>query len=185
MKLVSASGRTCLLLTARAAIHRSLGQENDLERRLEEGAASAELQEPHGAFVSLKLDGKLRGCIGRMSRDAPLFRNVAEIAPKAALEDPRFSPITAAELEAARIEISVLGDLRPLDRIEEIVIGRDGLELKKGSARSVFLPQVAAEHGWTVEQLLSQLSRKASLAEDAWRDAELSVFQGEHFSEGQ
>jgi AmmeMemoRadiSam system protein A len=118
-----------------------------------------------------------------MEWNRPLYLRVVELAPKAALHDPRFSPVDKDELPATRLEISVLAAPRPLVDARDLVLGRDGVELKKGSAHAVFLPQVAPEHGWDRNKLLQQLALKAGLPEDGWRDAELSVFRGEVFGE--
>lgn len=182
MAPLSVAGRESLLRLARGAILAALQADDSLLRMLERTAITAELNEPRGAFVSLKQPA-LRGCIGSVLTKKPLYRSVIELAPKAALEDPRFPPLEASELPRTRIEISALGAPRPLKRTEELVIGRHGAMLTRGAARAVFLPQVAAELGWTAEQFLRQLAVKAGLAEGDWRDAELAVFEADAFSE--
>ncbi len=186
---LSPAGRDDLLRLARGAIRQALLADGALDRLLAGTEITPELAEPRGAFVSLKLPGsgpgaeKLRGCIGSLAATRPLWRGVIEIAPKAALEDPRFPPLEPDELPATRIEVSALGALVPLARTEDLVVGRHGVQLTLGSAHAVFLPQVALEHGWSVEQLLRRLAHKAGLDEAAWRAADLEVFEAEVFGE--
>jgi AmmeMemoRadiSam system protein A len=181
--------RTNLLRLARGSIRQALHSDDSLTRLLDVTEVTAGLERPSAAFVSLKQpDPKggralLRGCIGNMHASLPLYRNVIEMAPKAALEDPRFPPLRSDELADLRIEISALGPARPIAGVEDLVIGRHGVELASGGAQAVFLPQVATELGWSAEELLRQLSRKAGLGVDAWRDAELSVFEADVFGE--
>jgi AmmeMemoRadiSam system protein A len=187
--MLSPGEREDLLRLARAAIADALGHGGALERSRNATTHTPGLLELRGAFVSLKqpaLDGgrrTLRGCVGRIEASAPLTETIALLAPKAALEDPRFSPVTAGELEALAIEISVLTVPAPVRDPGAIEPGRDGVQLSLGTARAVFLPQVALEQGWNRERLLANLARKAGLAEDGWRDAELGVFQAEVFGE--
>ena len=147
---------------------------------------SPALMRARGAFVTLKISGRLRGCIGHMAQDTPLGQVVGAMALQAAFDDPRFSPLQAEELPEIHIEISVLTPFRPVSGPEAVVVGRDGVLLHKDGRSAVFLPQVATEQGWDRDQLLSQLSRKAGLPADAWRrGAELSVFQAEVFGESE
>jgi len=106
------------------------------------------------------------------------------MALQAAFNDRRFPPLRSSELDEIEIEISVLSPAREVADPEDIVLGRDGVVLKKSGHSAVFLPQVATEQGWNRSELLSALSRKAGLPQDAWRKgASLSVFQAEVFSE--
>ncbi len=137
-----------------------------------------------GAFVTLSQRGKLRGCVGRMVSDLPLFQTVGKMAWGAAFEDTRFSPLNPGELSELEIEISVLTPLQTIKKEEEIQIGRDGVQLRKGPITSVFLPQVAGEQGWNRRQLLENLCRKAGLENDCWQNnAKLSIFQADVFHE--
>lgn len=144
------------------------------------------LNEKMGVFVTLRMAGELRGCIGRMVGDQPLARTVADMALEAAFSDPRFAPLTQEELEAVKIEISVLSPMRKVGSADEIELGKHGVMVKKGFRTGVFLPQVADETGWSKEEFLANLcSHKAGLSADAWRDgsAELYVFSAEVFGE--
>lgn len=177
-----------LLRLARAALSQKLHADGALDRELARTELTPALCEPRGAFVSLKqptLKGpeKLRGCIGSMASREPLHRTVVELANRSAFEDPRFAPMVADELPGVRIEVSVLTPMRAVAGHEEIVIGRHGVQLEKGTARAVFLPQVAVEHGWNLETLLKHLAVKAGLAEDGWHGAEFRVFEAQVFGE--
>ena len=139
-----------------------------------------------GAFVTLNKDGQLRGCIGHLAGDLPLASAVGQMALQAAFSDHRFPPVTADELDDLEIEISALTQPQPVSGWQDIVVGRDGVIIRKGERSAVFLPQVATEQGWTREQMLQQLCRKAGLAGDDWRDgAEFLTFQAEVFGEAE
>lgn len=141
--------------------------------------------DPRGLFVTLRRGGELRGCIGTLAPTGDLTRVVSEYALRAALEDPRFEPLTLGELSDCRIEVSVLTAPEPLDGPDQIEIGRDGLILEMRGRRGLLLPQVATEWGFDRERFLSEVSRKAGLEPDAWRhsDARVWTFQAEVFSE--
>ena len=133
-----------------------------------------------GAFVTLeeRSDGALRGCIGRIAGDRPLGEVVRTVAVSAALEDPRFPPVEPEELPELRVEISVLGEPSPWEPRdpEKLVIGRQGVLVRRGSALGVLLPQVATEHDLSPEAFLAAACRKAGLGEGAWREPGTQVF---------
>ena len=133
-----------------------------------------------GAFVTLEeqADGALRGCIGRIAGDRPLGEVVRAVGVSAAVEDPRFPAVAPEELPELRIEISVLGEPSPLEPRdpEKLVIGRDGLLVRRGSVVGVLLPQVATEHGLSAEAFLAAACRKAGLGAHAWREPGTHVF---------
>ena len=140
--------------------------------------------ERRGVFVTLKKQGELRGCVGRMDPDRPLAILVGAMALQAAFEDRRFRPVTLDEVPKLEVEISVLTPMKPVSGPAEIVVGRDGVLLRKGGRSAVFLPQVAPEQGWKRDEMLNNLARKAGLPEQAWREgAQLSTFQALVFSE--
>lgn len=142
------------------------------------------LQCRQGAFVTLKLKGQLRGCIGHMAGDRPLCQAVGAMALQAGFNDPRFRPISRNELADIEIEISVLTPFQEVDGPEKITVGRDGVLIKKQGASAVFLPQVAPEQGWNRDEMLSHLCRKAGLPEDGWKeDTRFYTFQALVFSE--
>lgn len=148
-----------------------------------ERPVSPKLAAPGAAFVTLTSKGRLRGCIGYTEAAAPLYRTVQECAVAAATEDPRFPPVKSAEVDALRIEISVLTPLIPA-RADEIEVGVHGLMIRKGPRRGLLLPQVASEYGWDRRAFLSQTCRKAGLPPDEWeKGAELFSFTAEVFGE--
>ena len=144
---------------------------------------SEHLDEPRGAFTTLHLHGRLRGCIGYVFSSQSLYRTVAETARAAAFDDPRFEPVTLAEAEDLKVEISVLSPLQPITP-EEVVVGKHGLVAMQGGRRGLLLPQVPLEWHWGREAFLSQTCLKAGLPPDAWRrGAELQAFTAEVFGE--
>jgi AmmeMemoRadiSam system protein A len=142
------------------------------------------LLEPRGAFVTLKIEGRLRGCIGHVIGVAPLWRAVRDNAIAAAFEDPRFEPLQAEEIDHTHIEISALTPLQRVD-FHEVIVGRDGILLERGRARGLLLPQVAAEFGWGRETFLDHTCRKAGLEPGCWRhpDTVISTFSAQVFGE--
>jgi AmmeMemoRadiSam system protein A len=141
--------------------------------------------DPRALFVTLRIGDRLRGCLGTLAPEGDLSRTVPKFALRAAFEDPRFPGLTAEELAECTLEISVLTPPRLLEDLEEIVIGRDGLILEVGGRRALLLPQVATEWGFDRSTFLGELSRKAGLPPDAWRQpaAKLWSFQAEVFAE--
>ncbi|NSW94027.1 MAG: AmmeMemoRadiSam system protein A, partial [Bacteroidales bacterium] len=134
---------------------------------------------PYGAFVTLKIKGALRGCIGRFISQDPLYKAVIESAYSSAFEDPRFTPLTKEEFNRIEMEITILGPLRKIDNIKEIVLGKHGIYIKKDFRAGTMLPQVATENGWTVEEFLGYTSRdKAGIGWDGWKNAEIFVYEG-------
>ncbi|HOJ34094.1 MAG TPA: AmmeMemoRadiSam system protein B [Candidatus Hydrogenedentes bacterium] len=138
-----------------------------------------------GAFVTLKKNGELRGCIGEIFPQRPVYEAVMAQTLNAAFEDPRFPPVRADELQDISFEISAYAEgPRPVASYEDIQLGRDGIVLEKQGRRALFLPQVAPEQGWDLPTTLEHLSRKAGLPPDAWKEgAKFSVFQAIVFGE--
>jgi AmmeMemoRadiSam system protein A len=148
-----------------------------------EESCPAALRQPAGAFVSLHKHGRLRGCVGHIEAQTPLFQTVWECASAAAFRDPRFDPVCPVEFPDLRIEISVLSDLTsvPIDQIE---VGRHGLLITAGWKRGLLLPQVAVQWKWDRERFLEETCLKAGLANDAWRHgATVQVFTALVFGE--
>ncbi|MCU0455525.1 MAG: AmmeMemoRadiSam system protein B [Bacteroidales bacterium] len=145
----------------------------------DESKMTASLKKPYGAFVTLKIDGVLRGCIGRFVTDKPLYRVIGESAISSAFEDPRFPVLTKSEYEKTEVEITVLGPMRKISDIKEIKLGRHGIYIKKDLRAGTMLPQVATEYGWTVEEFLGYTSRdKAGIGWDGWKNAEIFIYEG-------
>ena len=137
-----------------------------------------------GVFVSFHSHGDLRGCIGHLDGDQPLAAVVARSAVAAATGDPRFAPVTRAELDDCEIEISVLGPIEPVGDVEDIVVGRHGLIVEQGWHRGLLLPQVAREQRWDRDTFLARTCAKAGLPGDAWkRGATIMKFEAEVFSD--
>jgi len=139
---------------------------------------------PCGAFVSLHIGGRLRGCIGMIEAPGPLAETVASCAVSAAMEDLRFSPVGVSEVPGLEIEISVLSPLCPA-RPQEVEPGRHGLRIRQGYHHGLLLPQVATRHHWSRERFLEETCQKAGLPPDAWRepDTSIEIFTAEVFSE--
>ena len=173
-----------LLAVARAAIEAAVSPETPFT--LDGSTMSPVLVEPSAAFVTLRGGGDLRGCVGLMRFEVPLWINVRDAAVAAALHDPRFRPVVAAELPGVEIEVSVLQPPVPLSDPAGFEAGRHGIVVERDGCRALLLPQVAGEMGWGAAQMLDAVCRKAGLAGDAWRDrrTHLSVFESRCFSEG-
>lgn len=138
-----------------------------------------ELSATCGCFVTYKTDGRLRGCLGCFTSTDPLYETVAKYARLSATSDPRFAGnrLTETELEKVDLDISVLSPLEPCAEPEKIVPGKHGIYIRSGSRSGCFLPQVATETGWSVEQFWSNCcSHKAGLSEDAWRHQGVDLF---------
>ncbi len=135
------------------------------------------LKTPTATFVTLKIKGQLRGCIGSLAPAAPLYESVHDNAINAALNDYRFRPVRSDELKQIAVYISILSPIVDIKSIDDFRIGEHGIILRKGMNRAVYLPEVAVEQKWNVEQTLSSLSQKAGLSSGAWREgATFQVF---------
>jgi AmmeMemoRadiSam system protein A len=178
--MTGADDRACLLQLARDAIAAHVtGAAPPAYAACPQAAA------PGAAFVTLRRQGNLRGCIGHVEVDEPLGRVIVRGAVAAASADPRFPPIAAAELPDLEIELSILGPLEPITTPDEIEIGRHGLVVERGRYRGLLLPQVAPEWGWDRETFLAQTCHKAGLPRDAWKQgAKIWRFEAEVFGEG-
>ena len=147
-------------------------------------ATLPELSRSAGLFVTLRQQGKLRGCMGRIESDQPLQTMLPIVALEAAQNDPRFHPVTPVELGELDIEVSVLTLPTKLEDVQQLVPGRDGVVLEYQGHRGVFLPQVWDETGWTRVEFLRELaSQKAGLPPDTWQQATLYTFQDQAFEE--
>jgi len=173
-----------LLRLARTSLEASVGDGSSPDALSASKAPQWSLV-PAAAFVTLKESGDLRGCIGCMIAQDGLFQTVVKMARAAALEDPRFTPLSAAELPAISVEISVLTPMVPIGDIDEIEVGRHGVHCSLGYRSAVFLPQVPLEWGWDRDTYVSQLLRKAGLPDSARHDprTRFSVFEAIVFGE--
>lgn len=140
----------------------------------------AGLVKKRGVFVTLRKHGRLRGCIGSIVGQVPLYEGVIRNAVSSCAFDHRFNPVTVEELKDIEVEVSVLSTPRPVSGHEKILPGWHGIILRKGVRSAVFLPQVAMEQNWEVEETLTRLARKAGLPSDAWKSgARLEVFEAQ------
>ena len=152
--------------------------------KVDTASLSPALKVHTGAFVTLNQNHNLRGCIGRFMADESLYKVVQQMAIAAAVNDPRFPPVRPVEMDKTKIEISVLTPLKKINSIDEIKLGRDGIYIVKNGQSGTFLPQVATDTGWTLEEFLGHCSRdKAGLGWNGWKDADIYTYQAIVFSE--
>jgi len=180
--MLNANQRKKLLEIARKSIEAYL----KTGKKLELTESDPLLLKEMGSFVTLHKHGDLRGCIGNLIGDKPLYLMVRDMAVESAMNDPRFSPVQLTELENIEIEISVLSPLERINDTDKIKLGVHGVLVRRGFNSGVFLPQVATETGWSKEEFLSNLcAHKAGLSPSAWKDksTEIYIFTAEVFSE--
>ena len=152
--------------------------------RFQSSVTDPGLKEKRGAFVTLKVDGDLRGCIGYPLPYKPVAETIAEMAVAAASQDFRFDPLTAEELGRTKIEISVLSLPEPVMDAKDVEVGTHGVIVSKGLNRGLLLPQVPLEHQWDREVYLRNCCLKAGLGPDEWKKgAKIEVFTAQVFSE--
>lgn len=138
-----------------------------------------ELQGKQGAFVTLKTQGNLRGCVGRLESDIPIYQLIYAMAVSSAIDDYRFAynRIKPSDLKFLEIEISLLSALKPINDPMDFELGKHGVFIRKGSQAGCFLPQVATETGWSKEEFLSYCcSGKTQLPPDAWKSGDVELF---------
>ena len=196
---MSEADRRLLLQLARDAIEAHVGQSRQraIESAIRPSRISGRpelveerhpqspiLARPAGAFVTLHKRGDLRGCIGHIEPTEPLGTVVPRCAVASCSSDPRFPPITPAELGEIRIEISLLGPLESIAGPQDVAIGRHGLVVERGWRRGLLLPQVAIEWRWDADAFLAHTCQKAGLPRDAWRHGvTIWRFEAEVFGE--
>jgi AmmeMemoRadiSam system protein A len=174
----SADERTQLLRLAHESILSALEA-----REIPLDPPTPHLAEPRGAFTTLYLHDRLRGCVGYVLPISSVYRAVADTARAAAFEDNRFYPVSLAEASDLKIELSILSPPQPI-KPEDIEIGRHGLLIGMHGYRGLLLPQVPIEHHWDRDTFLDQTCRKAGLPPDAWRKgAIIEGFTAEVFGE--
>ncbi len=138
-----------------------------------------------GAFVTLHLKGKLRGCIGNIIGTRAIPETIKEMSLSSAFKDPRFSPLTKEEYKDIDIEISILSPIETVKNVSDIVAGRDGLIITRGFNSGLLLPQVAAEYGWDRNTFLEHTCYKAGLPADSWKreGTKIEKFSAQVFGE--
>lgn len=135
------------------------------------------LQNNAGAFVTLKKSGELRGCIGHFEAENPLYKIIQKMAVASATQDYRFPTVKAEELNLLDIEISVLTPMLKIKDVKQIRLGVDGIYIKKGNRSGTFLPQVATDTGWSLEEFLGHCARdKAGIGWEGWKDKDVEIF---------
>lgn len=180
------TGSECALLLrlARASLESFVSNGERID--LSEWPLTDTLQEKHGAFVTLREGGQLRGCIGYTRSLESLAEAVRDNAINAGTRDPRFPPVSRHDLPHLSIEVSALcpgeeagSPFFKVHHLDEIVLGRDGLylELGHGQGGGLLLPQVPGEQGWNLAQFLEGVSRKSGAAPDAWRDPANTLYR--------
>lgn len=134
------------------------------------------LETKAGAFVTIEIGRMLRGCVGYIQSNDPLYRTVSRAAISAAMHDTRFSPLTLAELKSIEIEISVLSPMQRVEDVDTIETGRHGLMIESGYNHGLLLPQVATEYGWDRKTFLEQTCVKAGLPKNAWKQSSAIIY---------
>ena len=168
--------KQAMIATARSAIYSSLKLDYDVD----DAPVGILKEKGYGVFVTLYLNGRLRGCIGRFVSDESLHATIREMAQSAAFEDPRFPALSRSEAPRVDIEVSVLSPLKKISSIDEFKLGRDGIYMIKGSHHGTFLPQVAEETGWDTEEFLGHCAQdKAGIGYYGWKEADLYTYQSE------
>jgi AmmeMemoRadiSam system protein A len=177
---LSRDQKAFLLELARRAIRTNLEKGTPFKEKTDD----PELLKKRGAFVTLKVDDELRGCIGYPLPHESLFQTVIDCAIAASTQDFRFASITKEELPRLNIEISVLTLPKKIKDVSEINIGEHGIILSKGPHRGLLLPQVPVEWDWDLETYLNHGCLKAGLPEDEWKKgATIEIFSATVFSE--
>jgi len=172
--------QTFLLSLARESIQHHLKTGKTLKKKVKD----EELKKKRGAFVTLKINRQLRGCIGYPLPYKALWETIRDAAIAAATQDFRFPSMTLEELPETVIEISVLTLPQPIKDIKEIEVGKHGIIISKGLNKGLLLPQVPIEWGWDLETYLSHGCMKAGLDEDEWKkEVEIETFSAQVFSE--
>jgi AmmeMemoRadiSam system protein A len=172
--------QTFLLNLARESIQHHLKKGKTLKKKVKD----EELMKKRGAFVTLKINDQLRGCIGYPLPYKPLWETIRDAAIAAATQDYRFQSMTLEELPETLIEISILTLPQPIKDVKEIEVGKHGIIVTKGPNKGLLLPQVPVEWDWDLETYLSHGCMKAGLDEDEWRKGvQIEVFSAQVFSE--
>lgn len=174
-----------LLLIAKQAINDSI-LHHQLSELPEDLPSSLTGEDGSGAFVTLYLSGKLRGCIGLLESNLSIAATVQAMAKAAALDDPRFKPVRKEEVDRLTIEISIISPKKTIESIDQITLGKDGIVISGRGRQGVFLPQVATETGWDVKTFVSECcEHKAGLPRLAWQESDvvISTFQAEIIKE--
>ncbi len=172
---LSVTERAILVDLARRALSAATDATSD-EQIAPPPEATASLLSPAAVFVTLTIEGELRGCVGSLVADCPLWESVVRSAVSAALYDPRFRPLERDELPDVHLEISVLGRRTPFEGVAAFRPGVDGVIVERAWRRALLLPEVAPEFGWGAEEMLEAVCRKAGLPAGAWHERGTAVY---------
>lgn len=185
MQLLTNDEGAMAVRAARAAIEHAVAKRQKTSQNL-----TPVFGEKRGVFVTLTKSGTLRGCIGFPYPVMPLGEAIIHAAGAAALEDPRFPPVTKDELGAISLEVTILTVPEPLEgepakRLQQVVVGKHGLIVRGMGTSGLLLPQVATEYGWDAKTFLDHTCMKAGLSERCWtsKNVEILTFEGQIFSE--
>ncbi len=170
---LSHADKEYLLKLARYSIEKYAG----IDSQKPQPPDSVTLTSKMGAFVTLHKRGRLRGCIGFIEAEKPLYKTIMEAAVLAASEDPRFSPVKASELGDLELEISVLSVPEPCSTYEEIELGKHGLIMRQKYYRGLLLPQVPVEHHMNKEEYLTAICEKSGAPGDLWKREKINLLK--------
>mgnify|MGYP000005135423 FL=1 len=159
----------------KSVVRKSLEEEFYQDIKIPE-PPTQKLFEQYGAFVTFKINGQLRGCIGHLVGDKPVWETVKLMAKQAGFQDPRFPPLSREEMEKVEIEISILSPITECPDVRQVEPGRHGLVVQRGMHSGLLLPQVATEQGWDRETFLSQTCLKAGLPPDSWKNKKIDIY---------
>jgi AmmeMemoRadiSam system protein A len=180
MKLTSEEKKT-LLGIARQTIESVVKKNNPPDFEINDEVLNTKC----GAFVTIHLKGSLRGCIGNIVAQIPLWKTIKKMAVEASMHDPRFPSISATELKDIDIEISVLSPFEKITDVNEIEVGKHGIFIKCGYYQGLLLPQVATDYGWDNVTFLEQTCQKAGLHKNCYKEknCEIYIFSANVFGE--
>lgn len=171
-----------LLKLARKSIEEKLFGKSEIEVKTDFPI----FNEDRAAFVTLHINGNLRGCIGQIIAQNKLVNTVKEMAVSAAFGDPRFSNLSESEYGKIDIEISVLSPLSEIENWKDVKTGEHGIIISKGYHKGVLLPQVPVEYGWDTETFIKHGCMKAGLPSDEYKKGvTIEVFSAEVFGENE
>lgn len=167
---VSNSDKKILFELARLSILNHFAEKKNFLPELSK-PPSPLLEAQLGAFVTLRINAQLRGCIGNLFSHDPLYKTVSKMAQAAAFSDRRFPPLQKSEYDTLDLEISIMGPITPCKDISKIELGRHGLILRGQARQGLLLPQVPLEFNWTLPEFLQHLCIKAGLPPKSWEQA--------------
>ena len=169
---ISERGKKEALALARWALERQIKESETPKPELSDQM----FQEKMGSFVTLKVSGELRGCIGRIEPLSSLGEEIVDLAIGSATHDPRFLAVRPEEVGSLTIEISILSPPEIVKDVSEIRVGEQGLIIEREWNRGLLLPQVAVQEKWTLKTFLDHTCLKAGLPIDAWKDSETVIY---------